>query len=463
MKTIQALLQQIGAASSGSKDVLQSRLFQEVHFDSVEHRQQSRPKSSRILSIDMGIKNLAFCVADVSYSTPKENTIMDVLSWRRLDLTDDSLKASVKGDMQKNLVNEAKGKETDPFAPEFLSQTAYWLLSRNLLLYQPDVILIERQRWRSSSSSAIQQWTVRVNSLEAMLWAILTALRAEANLPDTPKSVAQRKNFSIYAVDPKRVGTYWLDDESPATESSSKKTKIAEKEQLDEEVDEDESALSDDSPRRPTTTPTKKLSRGKAEKKAKIQLLRTWLNDKNPSTSLSLRIDEDEANSTSKPAINFSFHDQPGDPRNDAETTRQTLLYATDTPSARATRAQNSQGIQIRTEDVKKVDDITDCLLQAAAYVAWTENRAKLQTQFVSFKSTVEEMVPKELKTSKTRALENGAKAESQSGRGKKKQQKFTEEEESSDAITEFEALLAAAVKTVKSEKQPGKSRKTKT
>jgi cruciform cutting endonuclease 1 len=459
VKGIQSLLQRIGAPTSGTKDVLQSRLFREAQFDSLKQAPQARHlKSSRILSIDMGIKNLAFCVADVSPSTSTENARMDILSWRRLDLTDDALKANVNKDLEADIVTNAKGTEADPFAPEFLSQTAYWLLSRNLLRYKPDVILIERQRWRSSSSSAIQQWTVRVNSLEAMLWAILTALRAESNQADTPKNF-HRGDFTMFAMDPKRVGAYWLDDELPAKSPAWREPKVSEEDDLDEEVEDDGDGSFNSISSKASARPKKKLSRGKAEKKAKIQLLRSWLNNEEPSTSLSMDAGADEGDIAQRPFINFSFHDHPTNPRKDAETTRQTFLYATDPLSGRAKRAQKSQ---IRTEDVKKVDDLADCLLQAAAYVAWAQNRAELQTQFALFKALVKERMGQKLEPGNAGSLMDGAANGLQSASKIKKQKAFTEKDKSPEPGTEFESLLAAALQELQLDHRKEQSQKSR-
>jgi cruciform cutting endonuclease 1 len=339
----------------------------------------------------MGIKNLAYCVADVTPSTRQRSGKIDLLSWRRLDLTEDALEGTLEKNVYSDLTTPAIPKDADPFAPEFLSQTAYWLLSQNLLRYKPDVILIERQRWRSSSSSSIQQWTVRVNSLEAMLWAILTALRAESKLLLAGESKKQERMFEVLAVDPKRVGAYWLNEEVP-TESpaTKKKGKVAEEEDLDEDLEEEDG----------TSKATKKPSRAKAEKKAKISLLRSWLNTDKPSTSLSadtgVAANEVE-DATRRPAIDFGFQYNKAMINSntqidiDAEFTRQVFLYATDTPAYRPARAKiaKAAGIEIRKEDLKKVDDLADCLLQATAYVAWAENRADLHGQFREFREEV--------------------------------------------------------------------------
>ncbi|KAF2692267.1 ribonuclease H-like protein [Lentithecium fluviatile CBS 122367] len=332
----------------------------------------------------MGIKNLAFCVGDVKSSTITGESSMEVTSWRRLDLTDQALRSNVEKNLDTDVVTEAGGKDTDPFAPEFLSQTAYWLLRRNLLYYEPDVVLIERQRWRSSSSSAIQQWTVRVNSLEAMLWAVFTTLQAEFKLlPERERKLHKRPMF-MFAVDPKRVSSYWLGEDSIKDIRSP--SRASGKEELIDEGDlEAEDGAGAAPPPEAGSKPAKKVTKSLATKKAKIQLLRAWLEANKTSTTGS--------DPLHRPTVNLSFRDQGKNPRVDAETTRQTVLYYTDPPSERSKRTQ------IRKDDAKKVDDLTDCLLQAAAWVAWEDSRRLLRLQFNEFGTELEEKLGRKLIT----------------------------------------------------------------
>ena len=44
--------------------------------------------NTRILSVDMGIRNLAYCVIDVAADRHVTNGKLQVQSWRRLDLVD---------------------------------------------------------------------------------------------------------------------------------------------------------------------------------------------------------------------------------------------------------------------------------------------------------------------------------------------------------------------------------------
>ncbi|KAF8544048.1 mitochondrial resolvase Ydc2 [Trichophaea hybrida] len=112
---------------------------------------------SRILSIDMGIRNLAYCVVDVP-TDPRERP-PKILHWTRTQV---------------------------PLFPTLTSQSislphfagaANTLATTLLRDHAPSHILIERQRWRSGGASSVLEWTIRVNSLEAMLHATLCALQ----------------------------------------------------------------------------------------------------------------------------------------------------------------------------------------------------------------------------------------------------------------------------------------------
>ncbi|KAF1960245.1 ribonuclease H-like protein [Byssothecium circinans] len=353
VKALQSLLQAVGGATSGKKDVLERRVLKAcLSIDG--HQHQWARKRAKVLSIDMGIRNLAYCVTEVEKSSPTSSTMkMSILAWRRLDLTEET---STDSNQEEN----GDDQEKDPYSPKNLSATANSLV-KNLLGYEPDVVLIERQRWRSSGSSAIQQWTVRVNSLEAMLWALFT------NTYRTQEVSARRYMLKdIRSMDPKRVGTYWLDgletyDPPKVVKKRTKKS--------DSDVEEEDNEIDSNS--------TKTLSRGKAEKKAKINLLRTWLDSKTPSTALSAYSNNDEA---VIPRPRISFHFAPSHPQSidDPIIARDTLLWATDPP---AKRAKREKALTSR----KKVDDITDCFLQAAAYVAWEEGLVQLRKKTKEF------------------------------------------------------------------------------
>jgi cruciform cutting endonuclease 1 len=346
-KALQALLVRIGSASSGTKDVLHRRLRRDLVRPKIfalssewEARQNlGQNENLRILSIDMGIKNLAYCRAEVDYPDgDTRNPIMAIIEWNKLNLVDAAQDLS---HTQTTGEGSADGDEQlDPYSLDKLSETAYRFVTETVLTGKPDVILIERQRWRSASSSAIQQWTVRVNTLEAMLWAILRTILIEN----------MRRDYEIYGVDPKRVGQYWLEQYAQAT---------AEKHGASLPLEE----LGDDDAKKASS---KKLPRSKAEKKAKIALLRSWLSTEPGSTA--------STTPASAPRIDFEIH--PG-----ATVARQALCMPKSPKSRRKKVKEDNDGVAeegSQEKDMKKLDDIADCFLQAAAWVAWESNRAQL-------------------------------------------------------------------------------------
>lgn len=64
----------------------------------------------------------------------------------------------------------------------------------------PDVILIERQRIRSTSGKNVFEWIFRVNMLESMIHALLYSRKMTDKRLD---------GTTIISADPKRMGAYW--------------------------------------------------------------------------------------------------------------------------------------------------------------------------------------------------------------------------------------------------------------
>lgn len=376
VKELRAILTCIGSATSGKRESLLSRLSQDLGSNRMPISIDGKGKT-RILSIDMGIKNLAFCVADVQSRDASlrksekggeeiaPNVSMKIQAWRRLDVAEEVSRLTDSAQTSKGR-RSAKASGTDeeevegPYTPSALSKTAYSLLTKTLLPYQPDVILIERQRWRSAGGPAIQQWTVRVNTLEGMFWAILTTLRAKQTQrtnPDHGKNV-----YEILGVDPKRIGNFWLGQDSIV--DNSKTAVRLKKDDLELGPGGEVKKYVE------SNTTVKKLSRGKAEKKAKIQLLRSWLTDSPHHARCSSIQDFNKSLMPlpTWPAIDFEFSPE-------AENTRAVLCT-----TVKAGRSRK-EGISKELE-LKKVDDVTDCFLQAAAWVTWEENRSRLQKEW---------------------------------------------------------------------------------
>ena len=375
-KALQALLTRIGSASSGTKSTLLARFQRDVQQPGFFNRQHGRAPNEgvqsdklRIVSIDMGIKNLAFCDAEISRVSANKQDFsahMHVLRWKKLDLMGSTASKSSPSTAEDDSVEDAADEEGDRFSPSALSKTAHRLIVEEILSANPDLILIERQRWRSGGGSAVQQWTVRVNTLEAMLWAILETVKQGGGLPltsnDNQRPGASSHGYRVHAVDPKRVGQYWLGQHARALHERNADAALAPSSDV-------ETCPHPDEPSEPAEKPKPRSSRSKAEKSAKIALLRSWLSSSPLSTS------------PSTPAIAFTI--APA-----AQATRQALLpkprTKTKTNAVRRKRAAETGGAdalpggETPATEIKKLDDVADCFLQAAAWVAWEASRAQL-------------------------------------------------------------------------------------
>ncbi|KAJ8120129.1 hypothetical protein ONZ43_g3085 [Nemania bipapillata] len=162
---------------------------------------------------------------------------------------------------------DGKESSTDIFAPAALAKATNAFLRDTVLRLEPlpTHILIERQRWRSGGSSAIQEWTVRVNTLEAMLHASLRTLH----------DVGVWKG-AVMSIHPQRVGQLFLDPPNLGTEDV---VPIKELEEL-EEGDEAEEGV-DASNGRPQRKRVGGKKTSAETKKMKIDLLSGWLSQGN--------------------------------------------------------------------------------------------------------------------------------------------------------------------------------------
>ncbi|KAK4101976.1 mitochondrial resolvase Ydc2 [Parathielavia hyrcaniae] len=181
--TLRSLCASIGISKAGTKPVLVQRIRHAAT------NQQPLPPEARILSIDMGIKNFAFSLLtpaaldsfrgqeqDRSKTTPL-TTPVRLHVWKRLDLT---LPVPVPATIHTKTPTSKKKKTPSPnnvedFSPATLSQHALNLVQTQLLPLRPTHVLIERQRFRSGGQAAVFEWTLRVNSLEAMLHALFAS------------------------------------------------------------------------------------------------------------------------------------------------------------------------------------------------------------------------------------------------------------------------------------------------
>ena len=350
-------------------------------------------KRVRIVSIDMGIKNLAYAVLDVrkssallgsktggkesNTSAPAEAllgdqrrvkrvdalTHVDLFKWDRVNLLGDS---SSSGDLDGSPANGAVDDEPKPstvtsssttlsatkastFEPPALARLAYSVVSKIILPLNPTHILIERQRHRSSGSPAVFEWTLRVNMLEGMIWTVLATLsntrRTETLLAtgETLPVWEGDEGFLTYSVSPKRVADYWVRFHQESQEDSAGKTGA-------------------------------EARSSKIEKEAKIKVAESWLRARSSSDGEGfegagevLRCVEPDSNS-----MRHAF-----------------LTLRTQGGKTRKTK-KNSQipdGISSNERELVnrldgKLDDLADSLLQGVAWVQWELNRRQILENF---------------------------------------------------------------------------------
>jgi len=367
---LKSLLVRIGANTGGTKPTLISRLEQDLSV-------QKLPKTrTRILSIDMGIKNLAFCVCDIGPDKP-----LDLMTKKEKSATDKSdgllLRIPHWQRMNVNIGSETPEKETDLSHPRILSELAYYLVD-SLLKFNPTTILIERQRFRSGSGAAVQEWTVRVNMLEAMLWAALQALGVEharlayhkrkVDFPLGPISLDSVGRYGfpqVFDVSPARVGSYWLGMEDGGSKKGGKdengvKKKRTPKENKDEKIAVVGKWLEHD---RSHELASPLLGDDHVELSFSDQALRM-------KNAFRAKLAKGRKTGAKYPVVRGAKKGTGGNRDTDA-TLDDPLVASNLSLHFPATDLQNSTG---------KIDDLADCLLQAAAWAKWEDNRRRILT-----------------------------------------------------------------------------------
>lgn len=246
----------IGAPSSGTKPVLTRQIQRELGASNTAKpdntSQEATPTSSKnlsIVSIDMGIRNLAYAHlvsvpvsigAATQTTEPSADHRPSLMAWKRVVISGapNGNGATTKRQKRRESSDEAvslplpaangvlpEGPTPEPekeaFDPSTFATYAYSFVKSILSIHQPTHVLIERQRFRSGGASAVQEWTIRVGVFEGMLHAVLKTLSEELDL-----------QMSVQGVDPGRVTRYWLEGRAAQgnrrvrTARESKKTKI---------------------------------------------------------------------------------------------------------------------------------------------------------------------------------------------------------------------------------------------
>ncbi|KAI9671745.1 MAG: hypothetical protein M1831_003273 [Alyxoria varia] len=415
-KQLQRLAFLAGLNSSATKASLLSELPARLQAPLLDSRSLRENKQNyRILSIDMGIRNLAYCMLEVNgeelekasprskrsdrkrgdgdggmpkrgfgsedgdafiktignYSTSAIDCVK-LLSWNRISLNSSNgvlnsfessgrkIRSSINAGPDNDRVEDpiatsekVQSKEVpkESFEPASLASAAYRLIAHTILPQRPSHILIERQRYRSSGSSAILEWTVRVNMLEGMLHTVLETLKQSSLQKQSPCKGDQSERINdalshytspqVHSVSPKRVANFWTGAMSDKRSSPAQ-----------------------------TETGTKKVATSKIEKEAKIAIAETWL----------------QGNEHFKP---LQCGSAEGNEMRDA------FLVAREPRKSRTRRKTRSMSKEINESDEAlnsidsptrsavaslggKLDDLADSLLQGMAWVQWEANRQKI-------------------------------------------------------------------------------------
>ncbi|KAI9697036.1 MAG: hypothetical protein M1836_004997 [Candelina mexicana] len=331
LSQLRTIASQTGINSSGTKTILNARLLAELPLERVSafpqeglHSLQSRhgltrhkdvaSNQCRIISIDMGIRNLAYCVLDLPHFLEHEATLSKtpskwepftptVEAWKRIAINHNAVLPT------ESLVDpETDNKTKEAFDPSTYASYAYSFVSEVLLPHRPTTILIERQRYRSMGSSAVQEWTVRVNMLESMLYAVFKTLGEQA-----------KWSGGVHAVMPAKVGPFWLGDSDPEQEPRAKSTKAK-------------------------------------TKKAKIDLVGKWL-----------KCGHAVELSGQAQMMGKAFLER-------WQGKGQRLRKANLSPKIDGIENMATEG----SREIGKLDDLADCLLQGLAWVRWEENRRRI-------------------------------------------------------------------------------------
>ncbi|KAI6378078.1 hypothetical protein MCOR25_002324 [Pyricularia grisea] len=300
---LKKVAQACGVSSNGTKRVVTDRILASLAGT------RALSADDRILSIDMGLRNFAFCLLTPATNPrqgqglkPKEPIVpslggsegaaevrtpppLMLHDWKVLDLTEDSV------DIKNN---------------QALSPVAVDLVNRHLLPLKPTHIIIEQQRYRSAGAAAVLEWTLRVNALEAMLHAILTAMRS-----------LELWKGEVTAVDPLKAAPFFFVEDG--------------------------------------RLPSKQL------KKMKIDLLGKWISTRDT------KFLELGSPHVTKLADSFLEHWKP----------------------VKGTRGGKSKATEGNGEKhFKKLDDLTDCVIQGAAWASWQQTRHILAQEGIEEKLT---------------------------------------------------------------------------
>lgn len=354
------IAQATGIKFAGPKATVLERIQGELSRHEAGKKQNSGNEGDKglsVLSIDMGIRNLAFAHLTVSpssspTSTPAKKPKVTLNAWHRIDISTNQVSTSTSPEpINSSLPKlERKKKEKEQqkeahtmneiYTPDFYAQNAYAFLTTLLEKYQPTHILIERQRFRSASGAAVQEWSLRVGVFEGVLYAVLYTLARQRRLglsyhePAPLSGLFGSGNFVdfgpgpvVNGIEPSRVLRYW------GERMGFKSFFLSGKE--------------------------KKTARD--GKKVKIDLAGHWLDPEHPLTD---EVDDDGDLSTDlvvgeDVGLNENLH-------------------------AYLAKWHKKRGKE-KGKDIGKLDDLADCLVQGMTWLEWQVMRDRILREGVDF------------------------------------------------------------------------------
>lgn len=219
----------IGSPSSGTKAVRIAGIREAVDKAASATQAHDKPTAGlSLVSIDMGIRNLAFTHIKAPAVLGPDGSFHygqpQIEAWQRLSVSspqgilppDEKKKKTGKagstiGQPEEDgllapapaLAGKAAPKlkpKKESFEPIDYAAHAYRFIDHVLTTYKPNQILIERQRFRTGGQASVQEWTIRVGVFEGMLYAVLRALAEERKL-----------QLQVEPMQPARVNGSWLE------------------------------------------------------------------------------------------------------------------------------------------------------------------------------------------------------------------------------------------------------------
>ncbi|KAK9454651.1 mitochondrial resolvase Ydc2 [Dipodascopsis uninucleata] len=215
LDTLRKLSKLCGLETSGTK----SRLIENI-------QKASSHRSRIVLSVDMGIRNLAYAVVDtgaadhVSDFESKRGECLKVLAWDVVNLhpeADPDLDLELDSQVENLAGNFISSNEM--FGPVAAASLAYRTFIGSpeqkrsdgiVTMYKPDLIAIERQRHRTVGAKSVFEWTIRVNTFESAIHGLLHGLIRTGII-----------GSAICAIPPVRVRNYWFRSSNVRDKSSS--------------------------------------------------------------------------------------------------------------------------------------------------------------------------------------------------------------------------------------------------